>query len=226
MIPSPLEAVVFDMDGLLLDTEAVYRVAIREACAGLGYEMADPFYLSLIGTPDETSNAMLLAHFGASFPLRDFHLGCRERFDGLCREGVPLRPGAGELLRVLVRRGIPRGVATSTSRRTAEDHLARAGIRDHVDVLVTRSDVTQGKPHPESFLKVAAAFGAAPARCLALEDSYNGVRAAAAAGMATVMVPDMLPPTEEIRALCVGVVESLEVIARALDPTAAASALN
>jgi HAD superfamily hydrolase (TIGR01509 family) len=224
MIPSPLEAVVFDMDGLLLDTEAVYRVAIREACAGLGYEMAEPFYLSLIGTPDETSDAMMLAQFGAAFPLRDFHLGCRAQFEGLCREGVPLRPGAEELLRVLVRRGIPRGVATSTSRRTAEDHLARAGIRGQLDVLVTRSDVTHGKPHPESFLKAAAALGAAPARCLALEDSHNGVRAAAAAGMATVMVPDMLPPTEEIRALCVGVVDSLDVIARALEPIAVAVA--
>ena len=100
-------------------------------------------------------------------------------------------------------------VATSTARPKAEAQLKKAGIFHNFDVLVTRSDVAIGKPHPETFLKAATLLGVDPASCLALEDSHNGVRAAAAAGMSTIMVPDLLPPTPEIAGLCVGVLQSL-----------------
>jgi HAD superfamily hydrolase (TIGR01509 family) len=216
MIPAPLEAVVFDMDGLLLNTEALYRTAIFEACARVGHEMADALHLSFIGAPKETSAALLKAHFGPDFPLQDYYRHCRAAFERLSGAGVPLKPGARELLIFLKDRGVPRGVATSSERDAAEDHLKRAGVRDLLDVLVARTDVASGKPHPETFLTAAARLGANPARCLALEDSHNGVRAASAAGMATIMVPDMLEPTIEIRALCVGVLESLDQVQEAL----------
>lgn len=209
MIPTPLEAVVFDMDGLLLDTEMLYRTAIFAACASQGHAMVDHVHLSLIGTPQELGDAKLMAHFGDGFDLERYHATCAEHFDALCEAGVPLRPGAGELVAWLKAQGVPIGVATSTARGRAEARLARAGLLDSLDVLVTRSDVGQGKPHPESYLKAAAALGAHPARCLALEDSHNGIRSAAAAGMATIMIPDLLPPTEEIAALCAGVLPSL-----------------
>lgn len=209
MIPMPLEAVVFDMDGLLLDTETLYRTAIFAACASQGRAMLDHVHLSLIGTPKELGDAKLMAHFGAGFDLERYHAACAEHFDGLCEAGVPLRPGAGELVAWLKARGVPIGVATSTARGRAQARLARAGLLDLLDVLVTRSDVAQGKPHPESYLKAAAALGARPSRCLALEDSHNGVRSAAAAGMATIMIPDLLPPSGEIEALCAGVLPSL-----------------
>jgi beta-phosphoglucomutase-like phosphatase (HAD superfamily) len=97
-----------------------------------------------------------------------------------------------------------------------------AAIIDFFAALVTRTDVTHGKPHPESFLKAAAALGVQPSNCLALEDSHNGVRAAAAAGMATVMIPDMLPPTDEMRTLCAGILPSLsdvaELVRAAVEP--------
>jgi beta-phosphoglucomutase-like phosphatase (HAD superfamily) len=105
---------------------------------------------------------------------------------------------------------IPMAVATSTARAKAEAHLKRGGIYHNFDVLVTRSDVEAGKPHPETFLKVAELINVDPSDCLALEDSYNGVRAAAAAGMATIMIPDLLHPIPEIVSLCVGVLPSLD----------------
>jgi HAD superfamily hydrolase (TIGR01509 family) len=222
MIPSPLHAVIFDMDGLLLDTESLYREAIFAACAQQGHVMVDQLHLSLIGTPKDLGDMKLVAHFGDGFDLERYHIICAEHFDELCSMAVPLRPGVQNLLALLRRLGIPAGVATSTARIKAQAQLKMAGILDAFAVLVTRTDVSMGKPHPETFLRAAELLGAVPSNCLALEDSHNGVRAAAAAGMATIMIPDLLEPTDEIERLCVGVLPILfEVEARLLGSVSA-----
>jgi len=209
MIPSPLSAVIFDKDGLLLDTETVVRQAMFDACTDLGHTMEDTLFLSLIGGDRTNTDERLRAHFGADFPLAVYRERCRVHFEHICREEVPVKPGARELLMFLKRRRIPAGVATSTNRARSEENLRRTGLSEFIDVLVTRDDVRFAKPHPECFLKAASLLGAAPAECLALEDSHHGIRAAHAAGMAAIMVPDMLRPTPEIEPLCAGIVETL-----------------
>lgn len=205
-------AVVFDMDGLLLDTERLYRAAHIASCRELGHDMDEALYGTLIGMPREISELRLLEAFGADLPLEDYRARCDRHFNLSCSGTIPLRPGALALIDFLQAHGIPRAVATSTEGGRARHHLRQAGILHRFGAVVTRSDVTRGKPHPESFLSAAAALVADPHRCLALEDSHNGVRAAAAAGMMTVMIPDLLPATDEIRALCSGVRPSLENI--------------
>ena len=127
----------------------------------------------------------------------------------LLETGVPVKAGAAELIGDLAARKLPMAVATSTVRRIAEHHLERAGLLDHFIAVCTREDVTRGKPHPDLFLKAASDLGVRAERCLVLEDSYQGVRAAHAAGAMPIMVPDLLPATDELRGLCVAVVRDL-----------------
>jgi HAD superfamily hydrolase (TIGR01509 family) len=212
MIPTPLSAVIFDKDGLLLDTETVVRKAMFQACEDLGHRMTDALHLGMIGQARDANDSSLMAHFGADFPLADYRERCRIYFEDICREEVPVKPGARELLAFLKERRILAAVATSTGRARSEENMKRTGFADFVDVLVTRDDVVRAKPDPECFLKAAALLGVPASQCLALEDSHHGVRAAHAACMATIMVPDMLEATPEISALCVGVAQSLDEV--------------
>ena len=115
------------------------------------------------------------------------------------REGIPVKPGLYEILEFFRQRGVKIALATSTSRETAELNLRLAKVSDYFDVLVCGGDVTNGKPHPEVFLTAAERLGFSPESCVAFEDSINGIKSAYAAGMTTVMVPDFLQPTDEIK---------------------------
>lgn len=213
--PHPIEAVILDMDGLLLDTERVYRTAFVTAAAGLGYALPEAFYLKLVGAAEDDCYAQIAAHFGPAFPTVGYARACHRALAELLHAGIPLKPGAAELLEALRRLGLPAAIATSTGRALAEDHLQRAGLRHRVDALVTRDEVARGKPSPDLFLHAARTLGADPGRCVVLEDSHHGIRAANAAGAMPVMVPDLLEPTDELRGLCIAVVRDLHE-ARAL----------
>jgi HAD superfamily hydrolase (TIGR01509 family) len=214
--PAPLDAVIFDLDGLLLDSERVYERVTREALAAMGFEMSATFYGAIMGLPGTECDAMLRKTFGAGFCSETF----KQRFLALAKPcfeaGVPLKAGALELLDDLDRLGIAKAVATSSERRALEIKMRGAGIRERFSVVVTRDDVERGKPHPDAFLSAARGLGARPRHCVALEDSHNGVRAAHAAGMSTVMVPDLVEPTAEIAALCAAVVRDLHEARRLL----------
>ncbi|MFC4728455.1 HAD family hydrolase [Coralloluteibacterium thermophilus] len=206
-----IDAVVFDMDGLLIDSERPLRAATLAAAARVGREMDDAFYASLIGVATSETWARIAEHLGGAAALDEFRAALDAEI--AARHGeVALMAGVEALLAHLDEAGLPMAVCTNSRRASAERHLAAAGIRERFRAVVTRDDVVQGKPHPEPYLRAAGALGVAPARCLALEDSHNGIRAAHAAGMIAVMVPDLLPATDDIRALCRHVADDLHAV--------------
>lgn len=221
--PTGIAAVVFDMDGTLLDTEPLYREAMFAACAELGFAMTEDLHTAQIGIPNDGAKELFMAEYGAAFPYERFHTRMHAIMAELEAErGVSHKPGVRDLLALLKARGVPAAVVTSTARPAAPDRLARAGILDMFEVVITRSDTQKGKPHPEPFLAAAARLGVAPEDCLALEDSPNGVRAAKSAGMMTVMVPDLVAPTADVARLCLAVCDDLDAVRLAFFPDKAA----
>ncbi len=196
-LPRKPLAVVFDLDGTLIDSEALVKEAHFAACAELGVTMTDAQFLSLVGMHREANDLQLKSYYGEGFPLEHFialtraHVGDRV---------APLKAGALELLDELDARALPFGLATSSRRPWVDRHFGAHRITPRFRAVVTRQDVTEGKPHPEAYLRASNLLGFKPGDVLALEDSYAGVSSAHAAGCMTVMVPDLLAPDDAMRA--------------------------
>lgn len=211
-LPRPVKAVVFDMDGLLVDTEQLIFKAMRETAQGSGGEMPFATFQRMVGLPSAVSDGILLEHFGSDFDLAAWSAEVSRRFRDGIKAGIALKEGVLEILDHLDAASLPKAIATSSTLTSLHQSLGPHGLVARFDALITREAQTFGKPHPEPFLKAAEALAVAPEHCLALEDSHNGVRAASAAGMMTIMVPDMLAPTEEMHALCVRIARDLHEV--------------
>jgi HAD superfamily hydrolase (TIGR01509 family) len=205
-------AVVFDMDGLLFDTERLYQEAIILAAADGKHDVTADIFIRMVGVPWAQSRALLLAHFGEMFPVDKFQETWVQHFWVIAETRLEMKPGVVELLDTLDELQLPRAIATSSSHRTVERHLTAHNLRGRFDEIVGHGDYDRVKPAPDPFLKAAERLGVSPEHCLALEDSHNGVRSAAAAGMMTVMVPDLLEPSDELRALCAFVAANLHEV--------------
>ncbi len=216
MLRKPVEAALFDMDGLLIDTEVIYIEAMQAAARALGREMSLEFCHSMVGVPGHECNLMIEAYYGEGFSLTEFreHFSVHRR--RLMEGGIPVKPGVVELLDFLAGRDLPLAVATSAGRATAQHHLGHAGLLDRFAALATRDDVERAKPHPDVYLEAARRLGVAPERCLAFEDSNIGLEAAHAAGAMAFMVPDLLQPLPETRARCVDVLPDLHAALKLL----------
>jgi HAD superfamily hydrolase (TIGR01509 family) len=215
LAPIGVDAVILDMDGLMLDTERLYKRAWQQAASQLGYGLDDDFYFTLVGCTNAAGERALAEHFGPAFPLIAF----RERWAELWREevevaGIPLKPGLSELLAYLADQGIPVAVATSSDRDYAAFSLKMAGLdARRFAHVVTGEQVARGKPAPDIYLEAAGRLGVDPAGCIAIEDSDAGVLSASAAGMRAVMVPDLKPPSLAAREAAFRVLTSLHEVA-------------
>ena len=212
MLPRKPKAVVFDMDGLLFDTECIYRDATIDAASAMGHDVPEDFFLALIGLPNDESVQIILDRLGPDVDVPLLWQEAKRRFYQQVEAGPPLKPGVLEILEALDTAGLPRAIATSSARSAVDHHLAAHGLDQRFPVIVAYGDYERGKPNPDPFLTAATRLGIAPADCLALEDSHNGVRAASSAGMMTVMIPDLLSATDEMRDLCVGIATDLHMV--------------
>jgi len=194
-LPRPPRGVVFDLDGTLIDSEALVFEAYMAAAELHDLELDQERFNACVGQHREATEATLRSYFG-DFPLDVF-------FDAVSAhigEGVaPLKPGALEVLDRLDGAGLLYALATSSGRPWAAKHFAAHALTHRFHAVVTRDDVANRKPHPEPYLKASAALGLEPQDVLAVEDSPTGLAAAHAAGMMTVMIPDLLQPTDACR---------------------------
>ena len=202
-------AVVFDMDGLMLDTERIALECWIESARTAGWEISRETCLALVGLDSRQSRQALLDRMGGSFPLAEVSQRGRVRYlERLRGEGVALKPGLLELLERLDARGVPLAVATSTQQALAHEKLALAGLTQRFGIVVCGDQVPKGKPAPDVYLAAMERLGADPTCCIALEDSEIGLRAAHAAGLSCIVVPDLMPPSA-----------AFEPLARAIVPT-------
>jgi len=206
----PYQAVVFDMDGLLLDTESIAYRAFMQANDELGYQVPDSLYLKIIGTNAAGTEQIIRQGMGSEYPYTEVRERWLEKYQRQAIEQpVPIKPGVLELLDHLEAAAIPKAVATSSYYRSAERKLGNAGLLERFAFVVAGDQVKHSKPAPEIYLKAARGLDTCPSRCLALEDSDNGVRAAHGAGMTVVQIPDLTTPCAEVRALGHLITESL-----------------
>jgi beta-phosphoglucomutase family hydrolase len=176
-------AVIFDMDGVLIDSGAYHRAAWEALLAELGIPLPPEFWRRTIGRPAEDGIARLLGRTLSGAEARDLSRRKHAHYTRLAREGLPPIPGAPGFVHELARQGVPRAVATSARRSDAMTLLAHAGLLEQFRILVTADEVQNGKPEPDVYLAAARGLDVEPSRCLVFEDSLVGVLAGRAAGM-------------------------------------------
>lgn len=196
-----IQGVLFDMDGLMFDTEPLWGASWQPALARFGLTYKDGLDEDARGTAGENLRAVVRRYYGPDCPVE----GILAAFDEIAHqkflEPVPKKPGLDALLAWLDGQGIPMGVVSSSSEAVIRRNLDNWRLGRYFRVIVAGEMVARSKPAPDAFLLGAERLGVPPARCLVLEDSHNGVRAGAAGGFVTVMVPDLQPDDDEMRAL-------------------------
>ena len=205
-----IEGVIFDMDGLMVDTERLARVFWHRALEEFDARLTDRQYLRIVGRTAVDSAKILKEMLGADFPVEECRARMRELYYAdIAVNGVPVKAGLLELVDFLKANSIGYAVATSTARDITTRKLEITGLTSHFTAIVAGDEVTNGKPNPEIFLKAASLLGAPPEKVVVLEDSLNGIRAAHAAKMIPIMVPDLIQPDDEIQSLAYAVAGSL-----------------
>ncbi|MDA0129532.1 HAD family phosphatase [Vibrio sp. MarTm2] len=202
------QAAIFDMDGLLLDTERVCMRVFKRACETLQLPFHEAVYLSIIGRNSAGIEKIFRDAYGEDYDA--LHAEWRVNYDAIVKhQAIPVKDGVIALLEWLKANNIPTAVATSTHKEVAEAKLRLAGLDKYFKSLTCGCEVTHGKPDPEIYLLAAKRLGIEANQCVAFEDSNNGVRSAVSANMTTFQIPDLVEPCDEVRALGHQIVNSL-----------------
>ncbi len=195
-----IRGAIFDMDGLMFDSERLVYEIWQEMMDENGFNYNLEVFKKTIGLRTDKAEQYYCNLYGSSFDYKPFKKKSRKTFIArVTNDGVPIKKGLFEILDYLKANSIKMAVATSTSAQTALNIIKMAGVYDYFDAFVCGDDVKNSKPHPEVFLTAAQRLGIPPKDCVAFEDSINGIKSAYAVNMMTVMVPDFLEPTDEIR---------------------------
>lgn len=190
-------AAIFDMDGLLLDTEHVCKNIFKQSCHALNLPFLESVYLKIIGCNSKRCEAILTQGYGSDYP--SLHNEWKKRYNAVVlHQAIPTKQGVIELLDWLKSQDIPLAVATSTQRTVAETKLKLACLDQYFSVVTTGCEVTNSKPDPEIYLLAASRLNVPTDQCLAFEDSNNGIMAAVAANMIAYQIPDLVQPTQEV----------------------------
>lgn len=197
-----IRAVVFDMDGVLFDTERISRDSWLEVADAWNIPGIEENYVKVIGVNHTDGIDILHEAYGMDFDPESFMAECSKVMRRMITEqGIPVKKGVVELLEFLKERKIPVSICSSTRMQTIKRHLEQTGLDGYFDEIIGGDMVEHSKPRPDIYLKACEMLGIPPRDCIAVEDSPNGIRSAAAAGMMPVMVPDLVAPTEELRSL-------------------------
>lgn len=196
-----MRGAIFDMDGLLLDTERLFQLAWRELAQEHGFSLDDAFTPEICGCGRLQSHKVLARYFPGMEP-EPLIAACKAKVDRMEEQELRLKPGVAETVPAMKDAGFRMAIASSSPQDMVRRNLERVGILHCFDALVSGEEVSRGKPFPDIFLLAAERIHVPPKECYVFEDSLTGIRAAHAAGSTPVMIPDQFPPTEEIRAIC------------------------
>lgn len=197
-----IEGIIFDMDGILLDTESIAYECYRKIFKKYGYDMNKEDYCLLIGRSRRSISEILIKKYGQGLQLTNIYSEKDiEMNEFICKNGPTVKPGVYELLDFLIEKEYKIAVATSTSRERAVDLLERTNIRDKLNAIVCGDEVKNSKPDPEIFLKAAEKLNVETNRCIVLEDSPVGIEAAHCGGIMSIMIPDLKEPDDKVKKL-------------------------
>ena len=209
-------AVIFDMDGVIFDTERLLIECWIPVAEAHDVEDIEGTLHRCIGLSEKYSRLVFFDRYGEDFPLDEYQAEVRQLFHEKAADGLPEKEGARALLSELARARVPLALASATREEVVRRELEEAGLLSCFDVVIGGDQIRRSKPAPDIFLRAAELLGRRPEECFVIEDSPNGIRAAAAAGMTALMVPDRIEPNAEIRGLASELFASLEEVQKYL----------
>lgn len=211
-----LKAVLFDMDGLIFDTESIYKHSWQYAATEQGLNLSDDFYQQFIGVQDPECESLLEKHFQNAIDMSRYKSVRDKHFHHLRSQGIAMKPGFEVLFHAIKQRGLLTAIVTSSHLPEVKHNFAKSDYLEQFDLVISAEDVEHGKPSPDCYQLAYHHLGVDAKQCLVLEDSNNGIKAALAAECQAVMIPDLLAPLPELAGK-ITVLNQLDEVTELLD---------